>query len=220
VAKIEGREKRAKGLIKYRGKWGTPSEVERWKLEDFEKEQRAKGLVKYRNEWIPKLEAKRRFEAEQRAKGLVKFVDRHRRERWGTPEQVREWKRIDLGMQNNFEDLSPREFEEFIAKLFRVMGYQVELTPQVRDLGADIVARKGGDTIVVQVKKYSVGHNVSNREVQQTLGSMWKFKANKSVIITTSDFTVLAQEQAKGAPIELWNRETLFNLIEKYLLSL
>ncbi|RLG91394.1 MAG: hypothetical protein DRO36_04315 [Candidatus Hecatellales archaeon] len=47
---------------------------------------------------------------------------------------------------------------------------------------------------------------------------MWKYKANKSILITTSDFTILAQEQAKEAPIELWNRKVLFNLIEKYML--
>ncbi|RLG91395.1 MAG: hypothetical protein DRO36_04320 [Candidatus Hecatellales archaeon] len=113
-------------------------------------------------------ERRARFEAEQKAKGLVKFVDRHCKVVWGTPKQVEEWKKIDMLLQNNFESLSPREFEEFIAKLFRAMGYQVKLTPYVKDMGADILAKNEKDTILIQVKKYSVGHNVSNKEVQQT----------------------------------------------------
>jgi restriction system protein len=136
----------------------------------------------------------------------------------GTPEQVRNWKRIDIGMETNFAELSPREFEKFIADLFSKMGFQTELGPGVKDFGADIIAKRGTDIILIQVKKYSFGNNVGAQEVQQALGSMWKYKANKAIIITTSDFTIQAQEQAKGAPIELWNQETLFEMIKKYLL--
>ena len=115
-----------------------------------------------------------------------------------------EWRRVDIGMQNDFADLSPREFEEFIAELFTKMGFQVEITPYVKDFGADFIAKRGEDTVLVQVKKYARGHNVGATEVQQTLGAMWKHKANKSILVTTSDFTVEAEEQAKEAPIELW----------------
>ena len=51
------------------------------------------------------------------------------------------------------------------------------------------------------------------------LGSMWKFNANKAVFVTSSDFTVQAGEQAKGAPIELWNHGTLEKFVEKYFIE-
>lgn len=38
---------------------------------------------------------KREHEEEQMAKGLVKFTDRFGKEKWGTPEEVEDWKRRD-----------------------------------------------------------------------------------------------------------------------------
>lgn len=169
---------------------------------------------------VQKLEEERkRFEAEQEAKGFVKFVDRHGREKWGTPEQIKHWKRVDIGLGSDFKDLTPREFEKLIVELFAKMGYKVRLTPYVADYGGDLVAKKCGETVVVQVKKWKTGHNVGARDIQQALGAMWKYGANKTIFITTSDFTVHAKEQAKGAPIELWNKHRLYELIEKYLIT-
>ena len=155
------------------------------------------------------------FEREQRAKGLVEFKDK-----WGTPEQVKRWREIDIGLENNFADYSPYEFEEFIAKLFRKMGYTAETTSRVKDFGADIIAKKDDETVAIQVKKNAVGNNVGAPVIQQTLGSMWRFKAGKSIVITTSDFTVQAEEQAKGAPVELWNRKILERMVRKYFIDI
>jgi len=160
-----------------------------------------------------------RFEREQLAKGLVKFVDRHGDEKWGSPSQVRKWKKIDMELKDDFAGLSPKEFEKFIANLFRKMGFRVRITPYVKDYGADIIAERGKDRVLVQVKKYKKGHHVGAQDVQRTLGAMWKHKANKSILITTSDFTIEAEEQAKEAPIELWNRGLLYRMIDRYLLS-
>ena len=85
------------------------------------------------------------FENEQKAKGLEKFITMNCQEMWGTASQVSEWKRIDLGMHNNFIDLSPEDFEAFIGNLFR-KGYQVDNLQYVGDYGADLLAKKGGET--------------------------------------------------------------------------
>jgi len=107
-----------------------------------------------------------------------------------------------------------------MRELFVKMGYVTHLTPYIADFGADIVAKKGSDTIVIQVKKYSQENKVGSPEVQRLLGSMYKYEANKAIFITTSDFTEEAQEQARGAPIELWNYTMLNKKIEEYLLNL
>jgi restriction system protein len=83
------------------------------------------------------------------------------------------------------------------------MGYETQLTAKTADYGADIVAKKGEDTFVIQVKRYSYANKVGNRDIQRLLGSMWKYKANKAIFVTSSDFTDFAYEQAVGAPIEL-----------------
>lgn len=112
--------------------------------------------------------------------------------------------------------LSPREFEKFVAYLFSKMDYQVQRTTYTADFGADIVAQKGSNRIVIQVKRY-IGANVGAEEVQQILGSMWKYKANHAILVTTSNFTAPAREQAKGSPIELWDKKVLDKIIEEIL---
>ena len=52
-------EMRAKGLVKYEGKWVTPEEKATRELEKFEAEQRAKGLVKFEGKWMPEEEMNR-----------------------------------------------------------------------------------------------------------------------------------------------------------------
>ena len=178
--------------------------------------------VRLREEEEKKQIAKREreeFERAQKEKGLLKFVSYDGEERWGQPEQVRRWKELDIGLSNNFADYTPREFEKFVCDLFRKMGYNAELTPSTGDYGVDVVAQKDGNTVAIQVKKYKEGNMVGAQMVQQTLGAMWKVKADQSIIITTSGFTVYAQEQAREAPIELWDKRTLHEIVRKYLMK-
>ncbi len=114
------------------------------------------------------------------------------------------------------DESTPFEFEQIVSSLFEKMGYVVENLPHVGDYGADIIAKKDKDIIAIQCKKYSYGNHVGSPEIQKTLGSMWKYNANKSIIITTSDFTVRAQEQANNAPIELWTINHLLKIEQDY----
>ena len=166
----------------------------------------------------------RRFEEEinaeyrrtQMEKGLIQFVDKDGKDRgWGTEEQVRDWMKIDSDISNNFRKFTPREFESFVKDLFVKMGYEAELTSF---LGSDVIATKGNSTIIVEVKRYDSGNNISPEQVRQTLGSMWFHNANKAIFVTTSDFTVAAKEQTKNSPIELWNGQVLSERVKKYFL--
>lgn len=113
------------------------------------------------------------------------------------------------------DQLDPKQFEQFIARLFVKMGYNVEDLPFVGDYGADLLAKRGDETVVVQCKKYSLDNPVGAPEVQKTAGALVKYKAKKAVVVTTSDFTVRAVEQARGTPVELWNRDDLLQLVMK-----
>ena len=176
-------------------------------------------LWREKAEFEKRCREKAEFESKQRKKGFVKFVGNDRKERWGTPEQAKRWKEIEVGLSNNFSDYTPQEFEVRIGELFKGMGYDVEVTPPTKDYGIDIVAKKDGDTLAIQVKKYAAGNNVGAKDVQQTLGAMWKVKADQSILITTSGFSVYATEQAKEAPIELWDKEILHELVRKYMVE-
>lgn len=154
------------------------------------------------------------MKAGKKKKGLLKYKDK-----WGTPEQVRRWKEIEIGFDKNFAHLSPYEFEEFIAQLFRKMGYTTTTTPYSGDFGADVIAKKKNETILIQCKRYAEGTNITPEEVQRTLGAMWKYKADKAVFITTSHFSTRAAELDKEAPIELWNKDILHQMVRKYFIN-
>lgn len=213
LVKNIGRTKMMGGLKTDRKAWGKQREI-MWQLREQE---RIEDMKKLEQESTHRM---REFEQEAIAKGLIKFITNNGQARWGTELQVKEWKALELNLSNNFSNLSPKEFERLVARLFRAMGYEVTDLPYVGDYGADLIAQKDNDTIVIQVKKFSYGNNVGAPEVQKTLGSMWKYKANKSIIVTTSSFTIAAKEQSKEAPVELWDIYQLRQITDKYLMSL
>jgi Restriction endonuclease len=100
-------------------------------------------------------------------------------------------------------DLSPRKYEELVAELLRVMGYDVYLTRQTRDGGRDIVAVLKGPTggkllTLVECKRNRMDRPVGIDVVQRF---MWttknEFRANVGMLATTSYFTKDATEFQK-----------------------
>lgn len=187
----------------------------------FEKEREKLKRLKIERERLEreeKLERERqeRFERAQRKRGLIKYKGE-----WMKPREAKKRKEIEIGLHNNFADLSPYEFEHFIAKLFGEMGYHTKVTPGSGDYGVDVVARKGDETIAIQAKRFTSGTRVGNRDVQMLLGAMGMkgIDANKAILITNSYFTRQAEEQARGRPIELWDKKTLHEMVVRVMLK-
>lgn len=98
--------------------------------------------------------------------------------------------------------LTPRKFEELVAAIFSNNGFSVELTPETRDGGVDIIAvhksALTGNTVhLVECKRYAPDNGVGIGVVQRLLGTVSQMKANKGVIVTTSFFTRDAMKVAK-----------------------
>lgn len=123
-------------------------------------------------------------------------------------------------LSKEIEDLTPYEFEHYIAQIFNKKGYKTKVTSLSRDYGVDIIAKNKTETIAIQVKKYNKT-SVGNKDVQRLLGAMQmnKIKANRSILITTSWFTKNAYEQARGCQIELWGGKKLSKVISKSNIS-
>jgi len=158
------------------------------------------------------------FETEQKKKGLAKFIGKDLQEKWGTPEQVKKWKEMEVGLTSNFFSMGPHEFEEFIGKLFEKMGYRnVKITPKTGDYGIDVVAEKGNSRYAIQVKRWK--NVVGNEVIQNTLGSMSKYHATRAMVITNSRFTKQAIEQARSDKrIELLDKDKLHSAVRKYFI--
>jgi len=60
------------------------------------------------------------FEREQLARGFVRFVDRDGNERWGTPEQVKEWQQEEKERERLEKAVVVREKETIIKEIVKV----------------------------------------------------------------------------------------------------
>ena len=120
----------------------------------------------------------------------------------------------DIEQQLNAVDrMTGREFEEFLAKLFKQLGYQVMLTKASADYGADLVIQKQGIKVVVQVKRKQ--SSVGIEAVQQVVAAIAHYQANLGMVITNSKFTENAKNLAVSNKVELWDREDLKNVFKK-----
>jgi hypothetical protein len=93
--------------------------------------------------------------------------------------------------------LTPRQFEEFIAELWDRFGYQVELTKPTRDGGRDVVAVRRAEAelrFLIECKRNNLSHKVGVSLVRALYGVKTHEKATKAILATTSYFTRTAKE--------------------------
>jgi hypothetical protein len=109
-------------------------------------------------------------------------------------------------------DLSGEEFEIHIAKLLRSCGFEVLGTPRTGDQGADLIALKNGNKIVIQTKRYQ--GSVGNGAVQEVIGAVKFYGTHEGWVVTNSTFTPSAKALAQRSNIRLVDGHTLQNLRE------
>lgn len=111
--------------------------------------------------------------------------------------------------------MSGAEFEELAARLYKFMGYHVNVTPLIGDQGADLIIEKFGEKTAVQVKRSST--NVGNKAIQEIVAAKSHYNCDKAIVVTNSFFTRPAEELARSNNVKLVNRTELQELIQKYL---
>jgi len=103
--------------------------------------------------------------------------------------------------------MTGRQFEEWLTGFFKGQGYDVRLTPEQGDYGADLVLKKGTVKTVVQAKRWK--GNVGVSAVQEITAARGYYKADSAMVVTNSFFTKEARELAKRNNVVLWNRNDL-----------
>lgn len=116
-------------------------------------------------------------------------------------------------VKNRFQDFSPQDFEDFIAKVFIDQGYEVEQTSYSGDYGADLIILKDQIKTAVQIKRYSESNKVGVQEINQIIGAKSYYSCDKALFITTSSFSKQGETLANETNVELWKWE---NLIEVF----
>ena len=107
----------------------------------------------------------------------------------------------------NVDEMSGREFEEYLRVLFRERGYQVQLTPTTGDFGADLILSAKNQKIVVQAKRYK--KNVGLKAVQEISTAKNHFNADECWVVTNSSYTEPAKKLAASNRVRLVDRELL-----------
>lgn len=105
-----------------------------------------------------------------------------------------------------------RQFELLLANLFKKLGYTVEHTGKTGDQGADLLLRYDDKIYAVQAKFYSGA--LSNTPVQEVVGSLKYYKANRGLVITNSNFTKGAKELARANNVTLVDGKKLEKLVD------
>lgn len=65
-----------------------------------------------------------------------------------------------LKSQDYLRSMSPQEFEDIVAELFRSLGYDVKQTPYTNDQGKDAIIFKDGKKSLIECKRYSPENKV------------------------------------------------------------
>jgi restriction system protein len=98
--------------------------------------------------------------------------------------------------------MHPTQFEQYIADLFRRLGYAAEVVGASHDGGIDVIAEKSGIKHYIQCKKYIV-QRVGSGAIRDFYGAIADRESGKGFFITTNTFTFEAEKFAEDKPIEL-----------------
>ncbi len=139
-------------------------------------------------------------------------------------EPTEEYEDIDLFLENLNENKKPqspidlidqmdgRQFELYIADLFKKKGYKAVATQSSGDFGIDVILEKDFFKIGIQTKCYS--NKVSNSAVQEAVTAKKHYNLDKVMVITNNYFTPSAIQLAKDNNVALWNRDKLIEEID------
>ncbi len=118
---------------------------------------------------------------------------------------------VDALARNNdlIQRLSPRQFEEVVATIFRCFGYKTTMTPPTKDGGYDIIVQYdilegiSPQKFIVECKRYSSNNKVGIDIARAFFGVLQGSQAHRGIIVTTSSFTKGAIDIARERRLDL-----------------
>ena len=117
----------------------------------------------------------------------------------------------------DIDRLTGVQFEEIMESLLNANGYSdAHVTGKAGDQGGDILTYDDDEKLIIQAKNYSLDRKVTNSAVQEVLGAIAYYGADKGIVVTNSFFTSSAIELAEVNNITLWDRRIVIQMLEGY----
>jgi restriction system protein len=131
---------------------------------------------------------------------------------WRAAEPASAAERRPAATRNYLYELSPRQFERYVAAIFRRKGYQVELRGGTGDHGVDLELHdlRTGRRAIVQCKRYQ--KTVGEELVRELYGTLLHELAFHAFLVTTADISDAARAWALRKPITLIDGATLVEI--------
>ncbi len=118
------------------------------------------------------------------------------------------WNRLMRALElSGVDEMSGRQFEQYISWLGHQRGYNVDTTPDSHDLGVDLIAHDSGSRVVAQCKRS--GSRVGRRAVSDAHAATSYYKASGSMVVPNSWFSSDAVKLAHACGTVLIGREQL-----------
>lgn len=109
--------------------------------------------------------------------------------------------------------MKPVEFEDYIADLYRRLGFKAEQVGGSCDGGVDVIAEKDGISYYIQCKKF-ITRKVGVHDIRDFYGALAdKLTHAKGYFITTNIFTLEAEKFAEDKPLELIDGRKLMEYV-------
>lgn len=126
-------------------------------------------------------------------------------------EAIVEHRQQNLGSEAKFERVrNGLEFELFCADELRRGGWRVTATGASRDQGADLIAERGKERLIVQCK--FLNRPVGNYAVQEVVAACSHHLGNRALVVSNQRFTASAAELAATNGVELCHWSELSRL--------
>ncbi len=103
--------------------------------------------------------------------------------------------------------MTPTDYELHCALLLRSAGWDAQTTVASGDQGTDVIARRGGVTLVLQCKLYS--QPVGNAAVQEVSAARLHQRADHAAVVSNASYTAAAQQLARTNGVYLLHHEEL-----------
>jgi len=113
----------------------------------------------------------------------------------------------ETAILSSMDRMSGLEFEQFVGQLLKLRGFEVEVTKGSGDFGVDVIAKKQGVKLGIQVKRQA--DKVSRSAISDAVAGKSYYHCDRAMVITNNYFHDSAIVLAHSTRCELIDRDTL-----------